>query len=60
LGDFDGATGITAGFGLNFQAYSVDYAMVPLGSLGLTQRISVSLKFQTGASKTLLRKSDIE
>jgi len=56
--DIDGITGVTAGFGLNFQTTSIDYAMVPLGSLGMTQRISISLKFQTGSAKSLLRKPE--
>lgn len=37
--------GITAGLGLKFEGYQIDYGFVPFGDLGLTHRISLSLKF---------------
>jgi len=55
-GDIDGLSGPTAGFGLSMQSYSFDYAMVPMGALGLTHRISFSMRFFTGASNNALSK----
>jgi hypothetical protein len=46
-GDVDGVSGMTFGAGFHFPRYSIDYAMVPLGALGLTQRISISMSFGT-------------
>lgn len=42
LGSIDGVTGATAGLGLGYKGLSVDYAFVPYGGLGMTQRISLS------------------
>jgi hypothetical protein len=44
-GDISGVTGFSTGFGLGWRAFSFDYALVPYGGLGLTQRISLSLRF---------------
>ncbi|MFH1368800.1 MAG: PorV/PorQ family protein [Elusimicrobiota bacterium] len=43
--DTGGLNGLTAGFGVAYQDYSFDYAFVPYGELGNTQRISLSVKF---------------
>jgi len=42
-GDVDGVTGLSFGFGLGYQKMTVDYALAPMGNLGLTQRISLSI-----------------
>jgi hypothetical protein len=44
-GDVDGLTGIAFGVGLGYQRMALDYAAAPMGSLGLTQRMSISLRF---------------
>jgi hypothetical protein len=41
----DGLTGLAFGLGLGYQKLAVDYAAAPMGSLGLTQRMSVSSRF---------------
>ena len=43
--DIDGLQGIAGGLGLNYKQYKVDYAFVPFGDLGNTQRISLSVSF---------------
>ncbi len=43
--DLGGFNGVSFGFGLNFQSVAVDYAFLPLGDLGLTHRLSISLHF---------------
>lgn len=40
--DLDGLSGVSAGLGFGVKALQVDYALVPLGDLGLTHRISLS------------------
>ena len=40
-----GLNGLSAGAGLTYLGYSIDYAFVPYGDLGNTQRISFSMKF---------------
>ena len=40
-----GSAGITIGFGIIYQSYSFDYAFVPYGDLGDTQRISIGCRF---------------
>ena len=37
--------GVTAGAGLEYSDYMLDYAFVPFGNLGDTHRISLGLKF---------------
>ncbi len=56
-GDIEGLSGPTAGLGLRLQSYSFDYAVVPMGALGMTHRISFSMRFFTGALNKALRKS---
>ena len=41
----DAGEGITAGIGLKMAKVSLDYAYVPYGDLGSTQRISLGIKF---------------
>ena len=43
--DTGGLNGVTAGIGIKYLDYGFDYAFVPYGELGNTQRISISLKF---------------
>ncbi|MDA1192753.1 MAG: PorV/PorQ family protein [Candidatus Poribacteria bacterium] len=43
--DLGAVSGLTAGFGLNFEGFHVDYAYVPYGYLGPTNRVSVSASF---------------
>jgi hypothetical protein len=45
LGQVDNFTGFTFGGGLTFGTLSIDYAFLPMGPLGNTQRVSISLKF---------------
>jgi len=40
-----GFNGITVGLGLQFNMFSLDYAWMPLGDLGMTNRISLGMKF---------------
>ena len=43
----DGLTAVTMGAGLSNRNLALDYAFLPMGSLGVTHRISLSYKFQT-------------
>jgi hypothetical protein len=43
--DTGGINGITAGLGLTLERYTLDYAYVPYGDLGNTERISLLIKF---------------
>jgi long-subunit fatty acid transport protein len=43
--DTGGLNGLTVGLGFTYEGYTVDYAYVPYGDLGDTQRISLSVKF---------------
>jgi len=43
--DTGGLNGISAGIGFVYLNYGIDYAFVPYGDLGNTQRISLSAKF---------------
>lgn len=45
LGEVSGATGLSAGVGLAYEKYSLDYGFVPLGTLGLTHQVSVTARF---------------
>jgi len=40
-----GMNGVTAGIGVRYAGYCLDYAFVPYGDLGNTQRISLSIRF---------------
>ena len=40
-----GLNGLTTGVGIKYMDYSFDYAFVPYGKLGNTQRLSLSIKF---------------
>ncbi len=43
--DVGGLNGVSGGIGITYMKYSLDYAFVPYGDLGDTQRISISCKF---------------
>ncbi len=47
--DLDGLSGLAFGLGMGFQSISFDYALQPLGDLGLTHRLSISFRFQPAA-----------
>ncbi len=43
--DVAGLTGVTAGLGINFTKFSIDYGFVPFGDLGSTHQISFLVRF---------------
>lgn len=43
--DYDGLANISAGLGFKYSLVAIDYAFVPYGNLGITHRVSLSLKF---------------
>jgi long-subunit fatty acid transport protein len=43
--DVGGLNGLTAGLGLAYEGYSLDYAFVPFGDLGDTHRLSFGIRF---------------
>ena len=45
--DVDGLTSITGGFGLQFQRFTLDYAIAPFGDLGISHRLSFLARFST-------------
>jgi long-subunit fatty acid transport protein len=45
MSDVTGVTGMSVGAGFGLHGISIDYAFVPYGGLGITNRISVSAKF---------------
>ncbi|MBI3552028.1 MAG: PorV/PorQ family protein [Elusimicrobia bacterium] len=45
VGDVSGVTGVSVGVGLGAHGLNFDYSFVPYGSLGITNRFSVSAKF---------------
>ncbi len=46
FGDIAGLSGISLGFGIDYQSLGIDYALAPLGKLGLTHRISLGYSFR--------------
>ncbi len=42
--NLSGAAGLTAGFGLDFSRFKLDYAWVPMGELGSTHRVSLGFR----------------
>lgn len=44
-GDVSGFTGVSFGLGFNFRTTSLDYAIAPLGDLGLAHRVSLTTRF---------------
>jgi hypothetical protein len=52
LGDVTGVSGVSAGVGLSAGGFSFDYAFVPYGGLGITNRFSLSAKFDGLANST--------
>lgn len=51
LSDISGLNGISAGLGLAFSRMSVDYAVTLFGELGMTHRLSMTLKFAGSQAK---------
>jgi hypothetical protein len=45
VGSIDGFTGISFGAGVGYDRLTMDYAIVPLGGVGQSQRISLTLNF---------------
>jgi hypothetical protein len=45
MGDVTGMTGLSLGVGLGSRSLAFDYAFIPYGGLGITNRFSVSAKF---------------
>jgi hypothetical protein len=45
LGDVTGVSGLSVGAGFGLRGLNIDYAFVPYGGLGITNRFSVSAKF---------------
>ena len=43
--DTGGLNGVSAGVGFTYLSYTLDYAFVPYGDLGNTQRVSLSVRF---------------
>jgi hypothetical protein len=41
----DGLTGLTAGGGVELKGFRLDYAWVPFGTLGTTNRFSLAFRF---------------
>lgn len=48
--DLGGIANFSGGAGLRFKTFSLDYALVPLGDLGLTHRVSLNFRFKTRRS----------
>jgi hypothetical protein len=44
-GDISGVTGLSFGVGFGFQKFSLDYAFLPYGGVGITHRISLAFKW---------------
>jgi hypothetical protein len=44
--DLGGLSNFSAGIGLRQQQFSLDYAFIPMGDLGITHRITVSYRFK--------------
>lgn len=45
MGDVDGLAWLSFGLGAVYKRYSLDYALVPAGSLGITHRLSISTRW---------------
>ena len=45
-----GKSGLSAGLGLDMTNYLVDYAYAPMGDLGITHRVSLTMKFAARAA----------
>lgn len=51
----DAGIGITGGAGFVWKAWSIDYAFVPFGDLGVVQRFSLTFRWGTEADRDYLR-----
>ena len=54
--DLGGNVGASAGAGIRFSGFELDYALVPFGALGDTQRFSLSYRFGSGEENPALKK----
>ena len=45
LSSVDGLTGVSFGIGIGYDGASLDYGFVPVGSLGMAHRVSLSMKW---------------
>jgi hypothetical protein len=45
IGDINGLNGLSLGAGVNFKRFRLDYACLPVGSIGVTHTISVTFGF---------------
>lgn len=52
LSGISGFNGVSGGLGATFSRASVDYAVVPFGELGVTHRLSLTLKFAGEGQRT--------
>lgn len=52
ISDIPGLNGVSGGMGITFSYVSFDYALVPFGELGMTHRLSMTLKFAGEQKKT--------
>lgn len=48
IGEVGGLSGVSLGLGAGSRAFGLDYALVPMGSLGLTHRISLTVPLSPG------------
>ena len=60
LGEVGGLTGLSLGLGFSFSTLSFDYAFVPIGDLGLTHRLSMTISFGNHKSRERARRPFIE
>lgn len=52
LGDISGVNAVSGGLGVVARNLAVDYAVVPFGDLGLTHRLSLTMKFGSARGET--------
>ncbi len=48
--DLGGLVGVSGGFGVQFDRFNLDYAVTPFGDLGLSQRLSLLIRFASHTS----------
>lgn len=51
--------GLTAGIGLSFANYALDYSITPLGDLGLAHQLTLSANFEDKNAKKRLKKREM-
>ncbi len=57
--DLGGATGASLGAGIRLTGFELDYALVPFGVLGDTQRFSISYRFDKDENKTKTQEPNV-